>query len=96
MNRKMLYGIFLFALLASCISSKSLLSDGSIENTNTSGQTRPTLVQFLQGILHNPEYLAMTDYQQLIVLEMIYSLLEYGFMQQKSKSKNQEKMAFVS
>jgi hypothetical protein len=86
MNRKVFYGAFLFVLLATCINSRSL-GDSSIDvENNNSYDKGPTLMHILQSILEDPEYLALSDHEQLAVLEVIYSLLESSFRQRKSKS----------
>ncbi len=87
MNRIIFIGFFLLIVLASRINSSSL-SDSSIdvESINSSNKGA-TLMQMLQNILEDPEYLALSDYEQLKVLEVIYSLLESGFNQRKNKSK---------
>jgi hypothetical protein len=97
MNRNIVYGAFLFAILASCINISSSLSEGSLDDeNNNSSENGPTLMHILQNILENPEYLALSDYEQLSVLEVIYSLLESSFSQRKSKSKYQGKNPFVN
>jgi len=95
MNCNIVYGAFLLVILASCINSS--LSDGSIDyENNNSPENGPTLMQILQNILENPEYQALSDYEQLSVLEVIYSLLESSFSQRKSASKYQGKNPFVN
>ena len=95
MNRNIVYGAFLLVILASCINSS--LSDGSIDyENNNSPENGPTLMQILQNILENPEYQALSDYEQLSVLEVIYSLLESSFSQRKSASEYQRKNPFVN
>ena len=88
MNRKIFYVAFVLVILASCIISSSL-SDSSIyvENNNSSDKG-PTLIQVLQGIFDDPEFLALSDYEQLKVLEVIYSLLESSYSQRKSHGKS--------
>jgi hypothetical protein len=83
MNRKIFYAAFVFVILATCISSSSL-SDSS----NNSSVKGPTLIQVLQGIFDDPEFLALSDYEQLKVLEVIYSLLESSYNQRKSHGKS--------
>ena len=95
MNRKVFYGGFLFVLLATCINS-STLGDSNIDVENNSSDQGPSFMHILQSILEDPEYLALSDYEQLAVLEVIYSLLESSFSQQKNKSKYQGKKAFVN
>ena len=88
MNPKIFYAAFLFALLATCINGRSLSSENNIDvEDNNSSDKGPTLIQILQNILDDPEYLALSDHEQLAVLEVIYSLLESSFRQRKSKSK---------
>jgi len=96
MNRKIFLGFFLLIVLASRINSSSL-SDSNIdvESINSSNKG-PTLMQMLQNILEDPEYLALSDYEQLKVLEVIYSLLESGFNQRKNKSKYHGKSPFIN
>jgi hypothetical protein len=93
MIHKIFYDAFLFVILAACISSSSL-SNNSVENNNSS-EKEPTLIQSLQGILQDPEYLALSNYEQLLVLEVIYSLLKTRFSQSESKRKYQGKSPFV-
>jgi hypothetical protein len=90
MNPKIFYGAFLFALLATCINSRSLSSESGIDAVDRNSSDKgPTLIQILQSILDDPEYLALSDHEQLVVLEVIYSLLESSFSQRKSKSEYQ-------
>jgi hypothetical protein len=96
MNRNIFYGAFLFTLLGSCINSSSLSNSSVDVENNNSSDNGPTLMQILQNILENPEYLALSDYEQLTVLEMIYSLLESSFRERKGKSKYQGKNPFVN
>jgi len=93
MNPQILYIPFLFTILAGCISSSSL-SNNSVENNNSS-EKEPTLIQILQSILQDPEYLALSNYEQLMVLEAIYSLLKTRFSQSESQRKYQDKSPFV-
>ncbi len=93
----MFYGIFLLAFLAGCISGRSLSDSSTDVENNNSSEKRLTLMQFLQNIFQDPEYLALSDYKQLVVLEVIYSILETSYIQQqRTKSKNQAKIAFVN
>jgi len=95
MIHKIFYDAFLFVILAACISSSSL-SNNSVENNNSS-EKEPTLIQSLQGILQDPEYLALSNSEQLMVLEVIYTILESSYNnQQKSKSKYQGKSPFAN
>ncbi len=97
MNPKIFYIAFLFTILAGCISSSSLSDNrNSVVNDNSSDKG-PTLMQILQSILKDPEYLALSDYEQLKVLEAIYTILESSYnSQQNSKSKYQNKSPFAN
>jgi len=96
MNRNIFLGFFLLIVLASRINSSSL-SDSSIDVDNINSSNKgPTLMQILQSILQDPEYLALSDYEQLKVLEVIYSLLESGFSQRKNKSKYHANSLFAN
>jgi hypothetical protein len=60
MNPKIFYGAFLFALLATCINGRSLSSESNVDVVdNNSSDKGPTLIQILQNILDDPEYLAL-------------------------------------
>jgi len=88
MNRNIFYVAFVFVILATCISSRSL-SDSSIDvKTNNSSYKGPTLMQVLQSIFDDPEFLALSDYEQLKVLEVIYSVLESCYAQRKGHAKS--------
>jgi hypothetical protein len=88
MNRNIFYVAFVFVILATCISSRSL-SDSSIDvETNNSSYKVPTLMQVLQSIFDDPEFLALSDYEQLKVLDVIYSILESSYAQPKSHAKS--------
>jgi hypothetical protein len=52
------------------------------------------LMHILQSIFQDPEYLALSDYEQLAVLEVIYSFLETTYNQRISQSKYQGKNPF--
>ena len=91
MNRKIFYGAFLFVILATSIGGRSL-GDSSIDASDKGA----TLFQILQNILDDPEYLALSDEQQLAALEVIYSLLEAHYIQRKIKSEYQGKSAFFN
>jgi hypothetical protein len=96
MNYNIFLGFFLLIVLASSINGSSL-SDSSIDGENINSSNKgPTLMQMLQNILEDPEYLALSDYEQLKVLEVIYSLLESGFNQRKNKSKYHGKSLLVN
>jgi hypothetical protein len=96
MNRKIFYGAFLFVILATGISSRSLGDSGINVVNNNSSDNGPTLMQMLQNILEDPEYLALSDEEQLAVLEVIYSLLQTNYIQRKSKSEYHGNSAFVN
>ena len=96
MNRTIFFETFLLIFLASLINSSSL-SESTIDVENINSPNKgPTLMQVLQNILEDPEYLALSDYAQLAVLEVIYTLLESGFIQRKNKSKYHGKSLFVN
>ena len=96
MNRTIFFETFLLIFLASLINSSSL-SESTIDVENINSPNKgPTLMQVLQNILEDPEYLALSDYAQLAVLEVIYTLLESGFIQRKNKSKHHGKSLFVN
>jgi hypothetical protein len=96
MNYNIFFSTFLLIVLASRINSSSLSNSSiDVENINSSNKG-PTLMQMLQNILEDPEYLALSDYEQLKVLEVIYSLLESGFNQRKNKSKYHGKSILVN
>ncbi len=60
MNPKTFYAAFLFELLATCINGRSLRSESSIDAVdNNSSDKGQTLIQILQNILDDPEYLAL-------------------------------------
>ena len=86
MNRNIFYAAFILVILAVCISSKNL-SDRSTED-NSSSEKRLSLMNFLQSILDDPEYMALSDYEQLTVLEVIYSLLESSYNQRKKPTQH--------
>jgi len=65
MNRKIFYGAFLFVILATSISSRSL-GDISIGVVNKNSSDKGELIQILQNILEDPEYLTLSDEQQLV------------------------------
>ena len=79
MNRKIFYGAFLFVILATSIASHSL-GDSSISVVNKNSSDKEELIQILQNILEDPEYLTLSDEQQLVALEVIYSLLKAHYM----------------
>jgi hypothetical protein len=78
MYRKMFYGILLFAILASCISTSSL-SDSSIEvETICSSEKRPTLKKILQSCLKDQEYLVLLDYE--LLTRMLFWISKSAFI----------------
>jgi len=96
MSRNIFYVAFILGIFAGCISSKSL-SDGSIEdNSSGSPDKSETLMQFLQSLLNDPEYMALSDYEQFAVLDVIYSLLESNYNQRKIKGKHHDINGFVN
>ena len=46
------------------------------------------LMLVIQSIIQDPEYLALSDYQQLMVLEVLYSLLEFGYNNRMKQEKS--------
>ncbi len=94
MNRNIFYAAFILGILAVCISSKNL-SDRSTED-NSSSEKRLSLMNFLQSILDDPEYMALSDYEQLAVLEVIYSLLESSYNQRKKLTQHQGRNGFLN
>jgi hypothetical protein len=86
MNRNIFYAAFILGILAVCISSNNL-SDRSTED-NSSSEKRLSLMNFLQTILDDPEYMALSDREQLAMLEVIYSLLESSYNQRKKTTQH--------
>ena len=94
MNRNIFYIAFILGIFAGCISGKSL-SDSGIEDNSSSGKRYP-LMQFLKSLLNDPEYMALSDYEQFAVLDVIYSLLESSYNHRKIKVKHHDINGFVN
>jgi hypothetical protein len=94
MNRNIFYVASILGILAGCISSKNL-SDRSIED-NSSSEKRLSLMNFLQSILNDPEYKSLSDYEQLAVLEVIYSLLVSSYSQRKKTNQHHDINGFLN
>jgi hypothetical protein len=52
-------------------------------------QRQTTLIEILENIVNDPEYLALSDNQQLEVLVMIYTLLNDIYNQRKQQQHQQ-------
>lgn len=64
---------------------------------NHSGYGPRTLMVALQNLLVDPQYLALSDYEQLAVLEVLYSIMEASYnqrMKEKSKKAKREIFSF--
>jgi hypothetical protein len=72
----MFYGILLFAILASCISSSSL-SDSSIEVEKISSSDQ-RLEQILECCLKHREYLVLSDYE--LLARMLFWISKLAFI----------------
>jgi len=64
----------------------TLLISGSAESTK---QRQPTLIEVVVNIVNDPEYLALSDNQQLEVLVMIYTLLNDNYNQRNQQQHQQ-------
>jgi hypothetical protein len=91
MSRNIFYVAFILGILAGCISSKSLRgsSSSSIEQ-NSSSEKSDSLMNFLQSLLNDPEYMALSDYEQFAVLDVIYTLLESSYSQRTRTSQHHD------
>ena len=69
-------------ILVVCLRAKR---DASAETKQSS------LLLVLESILQDPDYLAMTDYQQLMVLGVVYSLLEFRYSKEKKRGLDLQK-----
>jgi len=86
MNRNILHMAFILGILAGGISSNSL-RDSSIED-DSSSEKGDSLLSFMESILQDPEYLSLSDYEQLADLEDVYSLLESSNSRPQRTSKH--------
>ena len=61
-----------------------------LSSVESNKKRQPTLIEVLETIVNDPEYLALSDNQQLEVLVMIYTLLNdiYNQLNQQQHQQN--------
>jgi hypothetical protein len=60
-----------------------------LSSVESNKQRQTTLIEILENIVNDPEYLALSDNQQLEVLVMIYTLLNDIYNQRKQQQHQQ-------
>ena len=71
----------------------AMLTIVRVESQTVNGPA--ALMIALQSLLVDPQYLALSDYEQLHVLEILYSIMEASYNQRmKGKNKNAKREKF--